>query len=116
MSKNYKNAFKCKKCPDSNDEKGCPLWWEMIMTHETTGEKKLNKACGYTLLPQLLVLNYKQTSHGLWATYDTRNKVVKNIGKVITAVKEKLQLPKELQFDEIEEGTEDPTYLLEGEK
>ena len=112
---NYKNAFKCKKCPESNGSKGCPLWWEIVMTHETTNDKKIEKACGYTLMPQLLVLNYKQTTHGLWAAYDMRNKVVKNVGKVITAVKEKLQLPEELQFEVIEPGTEDPELIEGGE-
>jgi hypothetical protein len=111
---NFKNAFRCKKCPETTGEKGCPMWWEMVLTHDVTGEKKLEKACGYTLLPQLLILNYKQTTHGLWAAYDMRNKVVKNIGKVITAVKDKLQLPDELQFEQIEEGTELPK--IEGEQ
>ena len=105
---NYKNAFKCKKCPQSDGESGCPMWWEMMLTNDVTDEKKLEKACGYALMPQLLILNYKQATHSVFAAYDMRNKVVKNVSKVIEAVKEKLELPEELQFDEIEKGTELP--------
>ncbi len=24
----FKNAWKCHKCPQSNDENGCPAWWD----------------------------------------------------------------------------------------
>jgi len=110
---NYKNAFRCKKCPETASEKGCPVWWEIIVTNEVTKEKKVEKGCGFQLQPQMLVLTAKQAMHTTYAAYDMRNKVVKNIGKVITAVREKLQidLPEELtEYEElklIEEKRED---------
>lgn len=105
---NYKNAFKCKKCPETANETGCPLWWEVILTETETGEQKIHKGCGYRLMPQMLALTCKQAMHTTYAAYDMRNKVVKNVGKVVTAVKEQLNLdiPEEieepLRIDEIE--------------
>ena len=51
---NYKNSHKCKKCPQSNTENGCPIWWEVIHTNIQSGEQKTIKACGYTLMPLFL--------------------------------------------------------------
>jgi len=92
---NYKNAFNCKKCPTSNGENGCPMWWEMIMTNHL-GEQKVEKNCGYQLLPSMLILVCKQTEHTTFAAYDMRNKLVENVGKVIQAVQHKFNLPEEL--------------------
>lgn len=52
--KNFKNAFKCKKCPGRNDEEGCPMWWEYSMEEPTTGKTKLVKECGYLAMPVFL--------------------------------------------------------------
>ncbi len=104
---NYKNAFRCKKCPESASEKGCPLWWEVILTNET-GETKITKGCGYRILPEMLVLTAKQAMHTTYAAYDMRNKVVKNVSKVITAVKDQLKL-------DIPDEIEDELKLIEGE-
>jgi hypothetical protein len=96
----YKNAFRCKKCPGTNDQPdGCPMWWEMILTNDATEAKKVEKGCGYQLLPQMLALTCKQSMHTTYAAYDMRNKVVKNVGKVITAVKDqlKLDIPEEVE-------------------
>lgn len=51
----YKNAFKCSKCPQSNGPTGCPAWLETTVTEINTGEHKLQKGCGYQVIPQLLV-------------------------------------------------------------
>lgn len=53
----YKNAFNCKKCPQSNGENGCPVWWEIIHTETATGNEKVVKACGLSqdMLPSMLV-------------------------------------------------------------
>jgi|TARA_R100001530_G_scaffold129206_1_gene99426 hypothetical protein len=52
---NYKNANKCHKCPQSNDEKGCPHWMEITMTNDSK-EFKVEKACGHVLMPKLLMM------------------------------------------------------------
>jgi hypothetical protein len=95
----FKNAFKCKKCPGNNQQPlGCPMWWEIILTNDATMEQKVEKGCGYQLLPQLIVMNYKEARHSTYASYDMRNKVVSRLSKVITAVKEqlKLDIPEEI--------------------
>lgn len=88
----YKNAFKCKRCPESNGEKGCPVWWEVIMKNDETGETKVNKGCGFQILPSMMAMVSTNSLHSVAASYDMRNKVVKNVGKVIGAVNEKLNL------------------------
>ena len=103
----YKNAFKCKDCPESNSENGCPNWWEIIMTNDLN-EQKVEKNCGYQLLPQMIVLMCKQTAHTTYAAYDMRNRVVDSVGKVIQAVHHKLKLP-----DELLESLEDKPLLEE---
>ena len=68
---NYKNAFKCYKCPQSNDEKGCPMWWEIT---ETRGEEvKITKACGYTLMPMFLLEVVKASGQSTAASNQSRN-------------------------------------------
>lgn len=52
---NYKNAFTCKKCPQSNNESGCPMWWEFIQTDTSNGHEQLTKMCGYQALPLYLI-------------------------------------------------------------
>ena len=106
---NYKNAFDCKNCPMTSGENGCPNWWEMIMVNHV-GEQKIEKNCGYQLLPSMMGLMCRQSEHATYAAYDMRNKVIENINKVIGAVHSKLNLPKELLP---EEGK---TELLEDKK
>lgn len=97
----FKNALNCKKCPGTSEQpNGCPLWWEILMTNDLTGEKKVEKGCGFQLLPQLLTLNIKESTHSTYAAYDMRNKILKNTGKVIQAIQEKLQLP-DLEIEDV---------------
>jgi len=105
----YKNAFKCKKCPGTFEQpEGCPMWWEIILTNDVTEAKKVEKGCGYQLMPQMLALSCKSAMHTTYAAYDMRNKVVKNMNKVVTAIKEqfKLVIPDEIE-KQIEETKED---------
>lgn len=48
--KNYKNAFKCHKCPGSNGENGCPMWWEYAQ-EDDKGNVRMVKTCGFAELP-----------------------------------------------------------------
>lgn len=54
MTHRYKRAFYCRRCPERNDENGCPMWWVDTWENEQTGEVKPIAACGFTLLPQYL--------------------------------------------------------------
>jgi hypothetical protein len=106
----FKNAWNCKKCPGTAEQpNGCPMWWEMLMTHDVTNEQKIEKGCGFQMLPQLLSLSISETLHGTYAAYDMRNKVVKNMGKVFQALNEKFQLPVEIkeEIELLEVGKED---------
>ena len=47
--KRYKNAFNCKKCPQSAEEDGCPLWWEQLWKDQVSGEQLINKGRGWNL-------------------------------------------------------------------
>lgn len=51
---NYKNAFVCKKCPQSNNEQGCPMWWEFMAMDVASQKQELKKMCGYQALPVFL--------------------------------------------------------------
>ena len=51
----YKNAWKCHKCPESNTEKGCPCWTELIEVNAETGQERVNKNCLFQLMPNLLI-------------------------------------------------------------
>ncbi len=51
----FKNAWKCKKCPKSNEENGCPAWTELMMTNVQSGEEKLDKGCLFQMMPMLMV-------------------------------------------------------------
>lgn len=98
----FKNAWKCKKCPETaNQPNGCPMWWEMVLTNDVTGEKKIEKGCGFQLLPHLISMTVSESMHTTAAAYDMRNKVVKNMGKVFAAVQEKLRLPEDIIEDEM---------------
>jgi len=51
----YKNAWKCQKCPESNDEKGCPGWTELIEMNVETGQERVTKECLFQMMPRLMV-------------------------------------------------------------
>ena len=71
---NYKNAFKCSKCPQRADEEGCPMWWEIM---ETRGvEQRITKACGYTLMPMFLLEVVVAAGQSSAASNQTRNFLV----------------------------------------
>ena len=111
----FKNAWKCKKCPETSNENGCPMWWEVVMKNDETGQTKVTKGCGFQILPQMMALVSTNSLHSVAASYDMRNKVVKNVGKVIHAVNTKL----ELGFDdkEVDEmSSVDEELLIEDQR
>ncbi len=56
---NYKNAWKCHKCPQSSKEDGCPAWNEVVMTNVQSGETKVVKGCHFQLMPSIMVESIK---------------------------------------------------------
>ncbi len=79
---NYKNAFKCKKCPQSNNENGCPMWWEIIETNTETGKERVRKACGYILMPLFLTEVIKASNRPAAAIEATRNALVESLTRL----------------------------------
>jgi hypothetical protein len=55
----YENAWNCKDCPERADEAGCPCWWEFAVTPIGGGDIYIQKGCGMTLLPQMVIQNCK---------------------------------------------------------
>ncbi len=52
---NYKNAFNCKKCPQTNTENGCPCWLEVAEQNTQTGEQRIQKLCVFAYFPVLMI-------------------------------------------------------------
>ena len=52
--KSYKKAFECKKCPQRNDEDGCPNWLEVRRINNISNEEALLCGCGHQLVPYML--------------------------------------------------------------
>lgn len=80
-SLSYKNAFKCKKCPQSNQENGCPAWLEIVMTNDQ-GSQKMERGCSYQLMPMMLIETMRSADHTTAAAYDMRNKVVSAVQRL----------------------------------
>ena len=56
--KNFKNAFKCRKCPGTSDENGCPMWWTWMRRNVTTDEEVVHEGCGFAIgMPFFLTEN-----------------------------------------------------------
>lgn len=82
----YKNAFKCKKCPQSNKEDGCPAWNEIIMTNPTTGEQKVDGGCFYQVMPALLVESIKSSNVSANTHADIKTEVAKGFATIAKAM------------------------------
>ncbi len=51
----YKNAFNCVECPESNTRSGCPAWVEYAQKNLQTGEERIKRGClGQELIPLLV--------------------------------------------------------------
>lgn len=79
---NYANAFKCDKCPKSNDESGCPAWQEIIMENPRTGDTSIEKGCLYVMMPKLLVQVIQAANRPAAAIESTRNELVQALGNM----------------------------------
>jgi hypothetical protein len=68
----FKNAFQCKKCPESNSKNGCPCWLELIMENDA-GEKKTEKGCYFQLSPKLMLESVRAANVGSEHACQMRN-------------------------------------------
>lgn len=76
---NYKNAWNCKRCPQSNDEKGCPAWVEYMQTNAATGEERLQKECLFQALPVFMIETIKAANRPAAAVESTRNELAQQL-------------------------------------
>lgn len=109
---NYKNAFKCKKCPQSNKEDGCPAWNEVIMTNVQSGEQKVEAGCFYQIMPSLLVESIKSSNVSAATHSDIKNEIARGYSVIaqsmpgfVKALAENLEEAEEPQL--IEPGDKD---------
>ena len=72
----YRNAWKCRKCPQSNGEDGCPAWCEYVETNPSTGEEKLTKECVFQALPKFLVHAVAAANQAAQSADSHRNEVL----------------------------------------
>jgi len=90
----YKNAWKCQKCPQSNDEKGCPCWTELMETNVQTGQERITKKCLFQLMPNLLVQVIKAGNRPAAEISAMRGEVLNNMQQLTQVVAR--QLPNSL--------------------
>lgn len=83
---NYKNADNCKKCPQSNDENGCPWWWEYMVTDQSNGKERLEKKCGKSALPEFLIEVIKASNRPAAEISAMREQVTENVVKLAAVV------------------------------
>jgi len=84
---NYKKAFQCHKCPQRGDERGCPMWWEIMEVNERSGEQRVKRACGYVLMPDLLIKTVRASSGTSVALESARNEIVRGLHDVAIPVR-----------------------------
>lgn len=107
----YKNAFKCTKCPESNGENGCPVWWEIIEENVETGKERINKACGFTLMQMFLLEVLKASNRPAAAVESMRNDLVKGIGGLPEVIMRAVQLAPTIPPLELPTPHEDKEHL-----
>lgn len=78
----YKRAFQCHKCPQRNDQDGCPRWWEVVYENKTTGKSRVEKGCGEQLELKIL-LDVVGAAHGAQKQASTCQNEVANHGQAI---------------------------------
>ncbi len=86
----FSNAFKCKKCPESNGKEGCPCWTELIQTNIATGEHKTTKNCIFQLMPMLLVEVIKASNRPAQEISSTKNEIAKGFKNITNVMSERL--------------------------
>jgi hypothetical protein len=106
----YKNAFKCKKCPQSNKEDGCPAWNEIIMTNTTTGEQKVDGGCFYQVMPKLLIESIKSSN----VSANTHADIITEVGKGFARIAQAMPGFVAALAETIDEDEDEVVVLTEG--
>lgn len=75
----YKNAWNCRKCPQRNDESGCPAWVEYMQENTATGEQRLRKECLFQALPVFMIETIKAANRPAAAMESTRNELAQQL-------------------------------------
>jgi len=91
----YKNAEKCHKCPKSNDENGCPWWWEFVQTNLQTGEERVQKQCGKAALPVFLTEVIRAANRPAEEISAMRDQVSDNVTKLAAVIGDGLMIGNE---------------------
>jgi len=94
----YKKAFQCKKCPQRNDEEGCPVWWEFMQMNVATGEERLEKMCGFQAMPIFLIEVIKASNRPAAAIESMRNSMMASMNETLPVIVE--QQAKLLEINE----------------
>lgn len=75
----YKHAWNCKRCPQRNDENGCPAWVEYTQENPQTGEQRIQKQCLFQALPVFLIESIKAANRPAAAIESTRNELAEQL-------------------------------------
>ena len=86
----YKNAWKCQRCPESNNEQGCPAWIELIETHMETGQERINRNCLFQMMPHLMVELIKASNRPAAEMSAMRGEVINKVQQLTTVVSQKM--------------------------
>jgi len=83
---NYKNAWNCRKCPESNGENGCPAWVEYAERNLQTGEDRFMKECVFQALPKFLIHTLSAANQAAATVDSHRNELVEAFGPLAAAL------------------------------
>lgn len=100
--KKYKNALNCKRCPQTNDETGCPVWWEQVWIDKDSGKQALKKGCGFFMVQDLIMDVVKQGFGARAEVSAMREEVVNGVEKATVAM---------LELQRAKEETTSPRHL-----
>lgn len=94
--KGYAHAWDCGNCPQSGDPaapRACPMWWEMTFENPKTDEVKVEKACGFILLPRLMIEVIKAANRPAASIDKTCNVIAEGLAHVARAAEQARAFP-----------------------
>jgi hypothetical protein len=85
----YKNAYNCKRCPQTNDESGCPKWLEITEHQDPLVAEGdgfvIRKGCVDQMLPGILIAIAKGVHTGACETSALREATARSVGTAAAA-------------------------------
>lgn len=76
----YKNAWNCKKCPESSGKNGCPAWTEYAEKHGD-GTERITKECLFQALPKFLLHTLAASNRPAAAMESLRNELLEKLNE-----------------------------------